>query len=50
MYGTNYRNQEMDFLQPTAMYGRTSEEFLNGWTNAHHHHHHHPHQNFKIFN
>ncbi|UJR07930.1 hypothetical protein I4U23_012213 [Adineta vaga] len=48
MYGTTYRNQEMDFLPPTGMYGRPSEEFLNGWTNAHHHHHHH--QNFKIFN
>ncbi|CAF1247739.1 unnamed protein product [Rotaria sp. Silwood1] len=48
IYGTNYRNQDMDFLQPTSMYGRTSEEFMNGWTNAHHHHHHH--QNFKIFN
>jgi len=43
MYGANYRNQEMEFLQPTAMYGRSSEEFLNGWNNAHH-------QNFKIFN
>ncbi|CAF3410885.1 unnamed protein product, partial [Rotaria socialis] len=47
IYGNTYRNQEMDFLQPPAMYGRTSEEFMNGWTNAHHHHHH---QNFKIFN
>jgi hypothetical protein len=51
MYGTGtsaltYRNQDMDFLQPTAMYGRTSEEFM-GWTASHHHHHH---QNFKIFN
>jgi len=45
-YGTSYRTQEMDFLQPATMYGRTNEEFLNGWTNAHHHHH----QNFKIFN
>jgi hypothetical protein len=41
-----YRNQDMDFLQPTAMYGRTSDEFM-GWTTSHHHHHH---QNFKIFN
>lgn len=40
-----YRNQEMEFLQPTGMYGRTSEEFM-GWPAAHHHHH----QNFKIFN
>jgi hypothetical protein len=47
MYGTSYRNPDMDFLPPTGMYGRTSEEFINGWTNAHHHHHH---QNFKIFN
>jgi hypothetical protein len=51
MYGTGtsaltYRNQDMDFLQPPTMYGRTSEEFM-GWTTAHHHHHH---QNFKIFN
>jgi hypothetical protein len=50
MYGTTasaltYRNQEMDFLQPTSMYGRTSDEFM-GWTASHHHHH----QNFKIFN
>lgn len=40
-----YRNQEMDFLQPPSMYGRTSEEFI-GWPASHHHHH----QNFKIFN
>ncbi|CAF2515462.1 unnamed protein product [Rotaria sp. Silwood2] len=46
IYGTSYKNPDMDFLQPTSMYGRTSEEFMNGWTNAHHHHH----QNFKIFN
>jgi hypothetical protein len=51
MYGAatsalTYRNQEMDFLQPAAMYGRTSDEFM-GWTASHHHHHH---QNFKIFN
>ncbi|UJR38294.1 hypothetical protein I4U23_030964 [Adineta vaga] len=51
MYGTatsalTYRNQDMDFLQPTAMYGRTGEEFM-GWPTSHHHHHH---QNFKIFN
>jgi hypothetical protein len=51
MYGTassglTYRNQDIDFLQPAAMYGRTSEEFM-GWTASHHHHHH---QNFKIFN
>ncbi|CAF1403109.1 unnamed protein product [Rotaria sordida] len=50
MYGAatsalTYRNQDMDFLQPTAMYGRTSDEFM-GWTASHHHHH----QNFKIFN
>ena len=50
MYGSatsalTYRNQEMDFLQPAGMYGRTSEEFM-GWTASHHHHH----QNFKIFN
>jgi len=50
MYGTaasalTYRNQEMDFLQPASMYGRTSDEFM-GWTTSHHHHH----QNFKIFN
>ena len=53
MYGSaagplTYRNQEMDFLQPTGMYGRTSEEFM-GWTAAAASHHHH-HQNFKIFN
>ncbi len=51
MYGTatsglTYRNQDMDFLQPGTMYGRTSDEFM-GWTASHHHHHH---QNFKIFN
>ena len=51
MYGSTasalaYRNQEMDFLQPASMYGRSSEEFM-GWPTAHHHHHH---QNFKIFN
>lgn len=46
IYGPAYRNQEMEFLQPTAMYGRPSEEFMNGWPNAHHHHH----QNFKLFN
>ena len=54
MYGTatsalTYRSQDMDFLQPTAMYGRTSDEFM-GWTTSHHHQHHHHHQNFKIFN
>lgn len=40
-----YRSQEMDFLQPASMYGRTGEEFM-GWPTSHHHHH----QNFKIFN
>jgi hypothetical protein len=50
MYGTPYRNQEMDFLQPPGMYGRTSEEFMGGWTAAAAAAHHHHHQNFKIFN
>jgi hypothetical protein len=54
MYGSaagplTYRNQEMDFLPPTSMYGRTSEEFM-GWTAAAASHHPHHHQNFKIFN
>lgn len=52
IYGGNYRHQDMELLPPTAMYGRTSEEFLHGWNNpvnANHHHHHH-HQNLKIFN
>ena len=42
-----YRNQEIDFLPSSAMYGRTNEEFLHGWNvaaaAAHHHH-------SKIFN
>ena len=50
MYGSAYRNAEMDFLAPSSMYGRTGEELMAPWSTAHHHHHHPHSQNFKIFN
>lgn len=37
-----YRTSEMDFFQPTSMYGRPTDEFIGSWPTAH--------QNFKIFN
>jgi hypothetical protein len=48
MYGSTYRNADMDFLPPAGVYGRTGDEFMGTWPTSHHHHHHH--QNFKIFN